>query len=219
MNFPSYKKEQEQMDLGYDIILGCDEVGVGPLAGPVVACACLLDKKSIGKSRTKNKWYYRVRDSKTTSELERQVLLKEILKHTVAYGIGEVWQKDIDKLNIHVASLKAMKIATEKLLKKLKIKPRSKVLVFVDGRFKIPKLGFNQKSVVKGDRNLLSIASASIIAKVHRDNIMHKYDALFPEYGFSRNKGYSTKEHQKAIKKLGPIALHRKSFLKNLSKK
>src|SRR5437868_1952084 len=107
MRFPNFKSELKYMQKGYNFVAGCDEVGVSPLAGPVVAAACLLDPKSIGKYRSKNKWYYRVRDSKTTSPKEREILLKQILKNTLAYGVGEVWQKDIDTLNIHHASLKA----------------------------------------------------------------------------------------------------------------
>src|SRR6185369_8430312 len=103
MVFPDFKNELQYLEQGYDFIIGCDEVGVSPLAGPVVAAACLLDPISIGKYRTKNKWYFRVRDSKTTNEVERQILLKEIFKNAIAYGIGAVWQKDIDKLNIHNA--------------------------------------------------------------------------------------------------------------------
>ena len=225
MRFPSFNNELKYLNAGYSFVAGCDEVGVSPLAGPVVACACLLDPGSIGKYRSKNKWYYRVRDSKTTSEIERQVLVKQILKNTLAHGVGVVWQEEIDKLNIHNASLKAMRLATEELLEKIaqnEIKDEIKthrILLFVDGRFKVPEphsrgIELDQKSVIKGDRSILSISAASIIAKVHRDNIMREQDDKFPQYSFARHKGYNTKEHQKAILKHGVTELHRRSFFK-----
>lgn len=222
MRFPDFKHELAGMKQGYEIVAGCDEVGVGPLAGPVVAAACVLDPLTIGPYRTKNKWYHRVRDSKTTSEEERQVLVKKILAHTLFYGIGEVSPADIDKLNIHQAALLAMRRATEQLLQKLLAsldgKRAPNFLLFVDGRFQIPKLEssltLHQRSAVGGDRHILSVSAASIIAKVHRDNIMHEFDKQFPGYGFGKHKGYKTKEHQRAIKKLGLLPIHRRSFFK-----
>jgi ribonuclease HII len=220
MKFPHFKNELKYMAEGYSHILGCDEVGVSPLAGPVVAAACLLDHNSIGKYRSKSKWYYRVRDSKTTNEAERQKLLKEILEHTIAYGVGEVWQDEIDQLNIHKATLLAMKKATEQLLRKIpKGTAPAKMILLLDGRFTIKDLetreAIEQKCVVKGDCEILSVAAASIIAKVHRDNIMHELDAKFPEYGFASHKGYKTKKHQDAIEKCGITEFHRRSFLKD----
>jgi ribonuclease HII len=221
MRFPTYRNELKYMSQGYNFVAGCDEVGVSPLAGPVVAAACLLNPVSIGKYRSKNKWYCRVRDSKTTNEIERQILLKKILENTIVYGVGEVWQEEIDRLNIHNASLRAMKLATEELLQKIAElgKNSQKILLFVDGRFKIPELYsadvvLHQKSVIAGDSQILSISAASIIAKVHRDNIMRELDGRFPEYGFAKHKGYNTKEHQNAIKKFGVTELHRRSFFK-----
>ena len=219
MRFPSFKNEQKYINDGYHFIIGCDEVGVSPLAGPVVAAACILNPSSIGKYRTKNKWYYRVRDSKTTNEKERQILVSQILENTLAYGVGVVWQEDIDKLNIHNATLKAMKLAIEQLLQKITLKPQNKILVFIDGRFKIPGIVLDdiflgQKNVIAGDSIVLSISCASIIAKVHRDNIMKELDLKFPKYGFANHKGYSTKEHQEALKKLGVTKFHRRSFFK-----
>lgn len=213
MRFPTFKNELECLQSGYTYVAGCDEVGVAPLAGPVVAAACILDHNSIGRYRSKNKWYHRVRDSKTTNEEEREVLLKEILEHTVAYGIGEVWQEEIDVLNIHHASRKAMRLATENLLSKVST-PDAKVILFIDGRFKIPEIEVEQKVVVKGDSVILSISAASIIAKVHRDNIMKKLHQEFPQYGFLANKGYPTLAHRKALKEYGITRVHRKSFVK-----
>ena len=193
-------------------------MGAGPLAGPVVAAACILDHNSIGKYRTKNKWYFRVRDSKTTTEEEREMLREEILKHTIAYGIGEVWQEEIDVLNIHHASLRAMRLAVEDLIGKTGTE-NAKAILFVDGRFPIPGIKatswtLEQKSVVGGDALILSISAASIIAKTHRDAIMRKLSEEFPEYGFARHKGYGTKEHNNAIRKFGITKIHRKSFIK-----
>ena len=221
MKFPTFKHELKYLEEGYVFVAGCDEVGRAPLAGPVVAAACILNPKSISGKRTKNKWYFRVRDSKTTSEAEREVLVEKILKNTLAYGIGEVWQKDIDKLNIHNASLLAMRLALQNMIKKMKRNKSSRprrFVTLVDGRFLIPnldtKLKIEQKFIVKGDSRVLSISAASIIAKVHRDSIMKDLHIKFPKYGFASHKGYPTKKHRDAIKKFGITPFHRKSFLK-----
>ena len=222
MRFPDFKNELKCLGSGYAFAAGCDEVGIAPLAGPVVAAACILDQNSIGKYRTKNKWYCRVRDSKTTTEEEREVLRREILRHTLAYGVGEVWQEEIDRLNIHNASLRAMRLAVKKMLRGLARKnlfKSGKMLLFVDGRFTIPGLEraglqLEQKSVIDADACILSVSAASIIAKVHRDKIMRELHANFPKYGFARHKGYPTGEHRRAIKRFGPSAVHRKSFVK-----
>ena len=230
MIFPTFKNELKCFEEGYDFVIGCDEAGRGPVAGPVVAAACVLDRNSIGKKRSKNKWYYRVRDSKTTNIEERKKLVKEILEHTLAYGVGEVSHQEIDKINIHHASLLAMRRAVEDLLQKAK-SVKQKAFLFVDGRFLLPdkpaRLGrsggggregfeLEQKAVIDGDAKVLSIAAASIIAKVHRDTIMERLDQDFPGYGFARHKGYNTKEHQRALKKLGVSLVHRKSFVRSI---
>ncbi|HEU0085982.1 MAG TPA: ribonuclease HII [Candidatus Paceibacterota bacterium] len=226
MQFPDYKSEQKALQEGYCFVAGCDEVGVGPIAGPVVAAACILDPSTIGKYRSPNKWYYRVRDSKTTNETERESLVKEILDNTIAYGIGVVWQEEIDQINIHHAGRKAMRLAVNEMLGKIKdTKQRVKknngaelgVFLFVDGRFEVSECAdlVKQKCVIKGDQKVLSISAASIIAKVHRDNIMKEFNAKFPSYGFAKHKGYNTKMHQDALKKMGLTSLHRRSFFKN----
>jgi ribonuclease HII len=215
MKFPDFKKEEEYIRKGY-IVAGCDEVGVGPLAGPVVAAVCIINSDKVSGHRSKSKWYHRVRDSKTTKEEEREILLHKILENCVAYGVGEVWQEDIDKLNIHHASLKAMRLAVEDMLGKYQVSDQ-KIFILIDGRFKIPDVGHlpvEQISVIDGDANHLSIAAASIIAKVHRDKIMNQLHDQFPAYGFKNHKGYNTKEHQKAVKKYGISSVHRKSFVK-----
>ena len=214
MRFPTFQHELEYLEQGYNFVVGCDEVGRGPLAGPVVAAACVLDPVKIGKGRDKNDWHYRVRDSKTINEKEREVLEKKILENSLAYGVGVVSQEEIDALNIHHATLLAMRLAIENLLEKISTQVSKKILILVDGKFKIPDIAFEQQSIVSGDAQILSISAASILAKVHRDNIMRDMDAKFPDYGFARHKGYGTKEHLGAIGKLGITPIHRKSFCK-----
>jgi len=218
MDFPSFKNELQYLARNYDFVIGCDEVGRGPLAGPVVAAACLLDPARIGEGRNENDWYYRVRDSKTINEKEREVLQKKILDNSLAYGVGEVKEEEIDEINIHNATLSAMRRAIEQLLGKISTAPTHKILILIDGKFKIPDiLNIEQQSVIDGDAKILSIAAASIIAKVHRDNIMREMDRKFPLYGFAQHKGYGTKEHWKALKKWGPTSIHRKSFINTIT--
>ncbi len=223
MQFPTFKNENEILQKGYSFVIGCDEVGVGPLAGPVVAAACIIDPTCIGAYRSKKKWYYRVRDSKTTNEKEREVLLNEILSHCLVSGIGEVFPEEIDAINIHQASLLAKKKAIEQVLERFadKAGESDKFFVFVDGSFQIKNLSsakfhVEQKAVIKGDTKILSISAASIIAKVHRDNILKEYEQKFPDYGFAKHKGYNTKEHREAILKNGITDIHRRSFLRNI---
>lgn len=221
MNFPSFKNEIQSRQEGYVFVAGCDEVGVSPLAGPVVAGCCILNADSIGKYRSKSKWYYRVRDSKTVNEKERELLAEEIKSHCIAYGVGEVSPEIIDKINIHQATLLAMKRAIENVFSQLGSKEvNAKAIIYIDGRFAIKELDFppfclEQKTVVRGDTSILSISAASIIAKVHRDGILKKLHEQFPHYGFANHKGYNTAEHRKAIAENGITAHHRKSFLKN----
>ena len=223
MKFPDFKNEKEKLEQGFSFIIGCDEVGVSPLAGPVVAAACIIDPKCIGTYRSKNKWYYRVRDSKTTNEKERDILLQEILPNCLAFGLGEVSPEEIDTINIHHASILAKKKAIEEVLRKIESKAgeSDKFFLFVDGLFGIknlehPKFHVEQKAVVAGDEKILSISAASIIAKVHRDGILKQYEAKFPDYGFAKHKGYNTKAHRAAILKNGVTDIHRRSFLRNI---
>ena len=222
MQFPHFKNELKCLKEGFSLVAGCDEAGRGPMAGPVVAAACILDPQSIGQKRSRNKWYARVRDSKTIPEEERETLSVKILQNALAYGVGIVSEKEIDVLNIHHASLWAMKLAVENMAKKIrkikKSKNSGKISLLVDGRFVIPNLSIRgveitQTSIIAGDTLSLSISAASIIAKVERDAIMRKLDARFPEYGWKRNKGYNTREHQRALRKFGLSAVHRKSFV------
>ena len=153
-----------------------------------------------------------MRDSKTIPEAEREILVKKILENSVAHGVGIVSEKEIDKINIHHASLLAMRRAVDKAISQIS-QPR-RFFIFVDGKFKIPDIGAEQKAIIGGDAQVLSIAAASIIAKTHRDAIMRELDARFPEYGFAKHKGYGTREHQRAIRKFGISRVHRKMFIK-----
>lgn len=210
MRFPSYREEAKYLKKGYRYVIGCDEAGRGPLAGPVVAAACLLDPGTVGR-RSRDAWHARIRDSKTVPEDERELLADEIMRRA-AWGVGTVEARDIDRLNIHHASLEAMRRAALDLLAKLPA--ADNVLLILDGKFTVPGLPLDQRAVVNADADILSVAAASLIAKAHRDRAMRRLDRRFPGYGFARHKGYGTAEHRAALGKLGPLACHRKSFLK-----
>lgn len=191
--------EKEIYQSGYNIIAGIDEVGRGPLAGPVVTAAVILPKdcRIMG-----------INDSKKLSEKKRNELYDIIINNTVAYSFGVVNPKEIDEINILQATYKAMREA----LSKLSVKPD---FVLADA-VTIPDIECEQKGIIKGDAKSLSIGAASIIAKVHRDRMMEEYSKIYPEYHFEKNKGYGSKEHLEAIKKYGISPIHRKSFLKNI---
>lgn len=175
---------------------GCDEVGRGCLAGPVVAAAVILPNA------------YRhelLNDSKQLTHDERLVIREDIFRDALAWAVAEVDNEEIDRINILNASFKAMHLAIEKLT----IKPD---LLLIDGnRFK-PFGNFPFQCIVKGDATYLSIAAASVLAKTYRDELMVRYAAEFPGYGWVTNVGYPTEEHREGIKKLGITPLHRKSF-------
>lgn len=176
-------------------VAGVDEVGMGPLAGPVVAGAVIFPADTEIKG---------IDDSKALDEHTRLRLEAEIRKSAAAVGIGVVEVEEIDRLNIYHAGLRAMQLA----LGSLAIVPQH---VLVDSRT-IPHVTQPQSSFDKGDGINFSIASASIVAKVHRDRLMTQLDALYPGYGFASHKGYATQEHQNAIRELGPSPVHRRSF-------
>ena len=189
-------------------IAGVDEAGRGPLAGPVVAGCVVLD-------RSKEILY--VNDSKKLSEKKRNELYDEIIEKACAYGVGIVDEKIIDEINILEATHIAMKKAYEEADKMYKERFGKNInMLFVDA-LKIKKVDIKQVSIVHGDALSISVASASIIAKVTRDRMMIEYDKKYPEYGFAKHKGYGTKAHIDAIKKYGVCELHRKSFVKNFS--
>jgi len=180
---------------GYQRIAGVDEVGRGPLAGPVVAAAVILPKDGIEEE---------LFDSKKISSKKREYLYEKILSETHGVGIGIVGQEEIDRLNIFQATLKAMALAIENLL----IPPD---FVLIDGPHGL-KVPIPQKPIRKGDRLSNSIAAASIVAKVTRDRMMLEYHQRYPQYNFAKHKGYGTKEHRRAIEKFGLCELHRKTF-------
>lgn len=201
------RPEIELMDKGYSLIAGVDEVGRGPLAGPVVAAACIFDRDVdiVG-----------IDDSKKLSEKKREQLFAEIKDKALAYGIGEASCEVIDEINILEATKLAMKRAIDEADKMLESKGRDKIQIVIFDAVKINDLKKEQMSVIKGDQTYFSVAAASILAKVTRDNLMKEYDKVYPEYGFASNKGYGTKAHYEGIKKAGITEIHRKSFLKNL---
>ena len=201
------RPEIELMDKGYSLIAGVDEVGRGPIAGPVVAAACIFDRDVdiVG-----------IDDSKKLSEKKREQFFDEIKDKALAYGIGEASCEVIDEINILEATKLAMKRAIDEADKMLESKGRDRIQIVIFDAVKINDLKKEQMSVIKGDQTYFSVAAASILAKVTRDKLMKEYDKVYPEYGFASNKGYGTKAHYEGIKKAGITEIHRKSFLKNL---
>ena len=206
---------------GASIIVGLDEAGIGPLAGPVVAGAVILGLSPLKRFRIQ-RYKERIDDSKKLQPLERERAFKEISARAV-FGIGIKDHKYIDRVNIHMATLAAMKQAVKKLISKFcrlankkEIDIQKDICVLVDGVFG-GFLPYKTTPIIKGDSKSFSIAAASIMAKVTRDAIMNQYDKKYPLYGFSKHKGYGTKFHLEAIKRYGPCLIHRKSFapLKN----
>jgi ribonuclease HII len=200
------RKEKERTHLLYvyereqrvcaSFIAGVDEVGRGPLAGPVVAAAVILPSD------------YEItvlNDSKKLSEKRREAMDEIIRREAVSFGIGLISQDRIDEINILQATYEAMRLALEQL-------SPAPDMILADA-VTIPGIETRQLLIIKGDAKSASIAAASIIAKVYRDHLMIEYDSLYPEYGFARNKGYGTKEHINALKEFGPTPLHRKSFI------
>ncbi len=181
---------------GYHRIAGVDEVGRGPLAGPVVAAAVILPQEGIGE---------KLFDSKQISSTKREHLYKTIFAEAEGVGIGSVGQEEIDRINILQATLKAMALAIENL-------PRPPDFILIDGSQGGLALPIPQKPIRKGDRLCNCIAAASIIAKVTRDRMMLECHQKYPQYNFAGHKGYGTREHQRAIEKFGVCELHRKTF-------
>lgn len=193
-NLKKYEKEYAQ----FAYIAGIDEVGRGPLAGPVVTCAVILPKDCD---------ILYINDSKKLTAAKREELYDEIMEKAVAVGIGMVGPERIDEINILQATYEAMRQAISKL------DPQPDVLL--NDAVTIPGVSIKQVPIIKGDAKSISIGAASIVAKVTRDRMMEEYDHLFPEYGFASNKGYGSAEHIAAIKKYGPTPIHRRSFIGN----
>ncbi len=182
----------------YQAICGIDEVGRGPFAGPVVAGAVILPKDHT---------ILYLNDSKKLSEKKREELYQVIMEQAVAVGIGMAGPERIDEINILQATYEAMRMAIEELA----VEPD----ILLNDAVTIPGVDKKQVPIVKGDAQSVSIAAASIVAKVTRDRLMQEYETIFPGYGFASNKGYGTKAHIEGLRKLGPTPIHRRSFISN----
>lgn len=191
----SYEKQYE---VSCDYICGIDEAGRGPLAGPVVAAAVILPKGMVIPY---------VNDSKKLTERRREQLYPEIMEKALAVGVGIVSPERIDEINILQATYEAMRQA----LSQLSVKPD----VLLNDAVRIPEVDIPQVPIIKGDAKSISIACASVIAKVTRDHMMEEYDKMYPEYGFAGHKGYGSVAHIQAIRDYGPCPIHRKTFIKN----
>lgn len=191
-------REYEEKYSEYEFICGIDEVGRGPLAGPVVAGAVILPKGC--------RILY-INDSKQLSEKKRVELYDVIMEQAVACAVGYASPERIDEINILQATYEAMR----ETIGKLNPKPQ----ILLNDAVTIPKVDIRQIPIIKGDAKSISIGAASIIAKVTRDRLMCEYDKVFPEYDFAGNKGYGSAAHIEALKKYGPTPIHRRSFIKN----
>ena len=189
------RTERELWKQGFVYVAGCDEVGVGPLAGPVVAAAVIVSPARVVRG---------VDDSKTLTPPQRKRLANEIRATALAWAIGVASVEEIDELNVYRAALNAMQRAILQL-------PLPPDFVVVDGR-RIPGISAPQLPLVDGDARSYSVAAASIVAKVYRDELMCEYDSQYPCYGFAQNAGYGTPSHLAALHKYGPCPIHRKSF-------
>lgn len=202
MNHPSLEEEKKLKRKGFRRIAGLDEVGRGPLAAPVFAAAVVVRPDKMQDLLLK------VKDSKKLSAKKREELYTLLTNNpNIDWGIGQVSEKVIDKINI----LEATKVAMIKALKNLEKKSGKVDFLVLDGRIKL-NLNLPQKAVIKGDDKIFSVAAASIIAKVTRDRLMDKLHKKYPRYGFNKHKGYPTKYHRKMLAKYGPCKIHRQSF-------
>jgi ribonuclease HII len=193
---PQQQQNIEPIDVSsYGVVAGVDEVGIGPLAGSVVACAVILDPHQP---------ILDLKDSKLVSEKARPKLAERIRNKALCWSLGSATVAEIDQLNVLVASHLAMQRAVAGLI-------HTPDMVLVDGN-KIPEFGLPAKAIVKGDRRVAAISAASIVAKVNRDEQLYELSQRFPGYGFERHKGYPTKQHLLALQELGPCAEHRRSF-------
>ncbi len=196
MNAPTLEREQALWDKGYEVIAGLDEVGRGPLAGPVIAAAVVF---SPGQLCIEG-----LNDSKLLTSLARERLQEVVKNQAFAWTLGAASVKEIDRLNIRRATILAM----QRALARLPISPHQ---VLVDGN-PVPELGLPHEAIVKGDRVSQSIAAASVVAKCVRDRLMERLAKRYPEFNWDRNKGYGTAAHLRALDELGPTEHHRKTF-------
>lgn len=192
-------KEFEYKYADYPLICGIDEVGRGPLAGPVYAAAVILPK---------DKEILYLNDSKKLSEKKREELYDVIMENAIGVGIGSADPETIDRINILQATYEAMRMAIDNL----PVRPD----ILLNDAVTIPRVDIKQVGIIKGDARSISIAAASIVAKVTRDRIMYELDKQYPEYRFASNKGYGTAEHIEALKTIGPSPIHRMSFIQGI---
>jgi len=206
----------------FKYVIGVDEAGRGPLAGPVVAVAVMIHLKSqISNLKTTtqnsklNKMFkeLKIKDSKQLSLKRREEIFKLLKKHPrILWAKGMVSAKVIDKINIWEATKLAMKRSIKNLEKKIGKKfPKKKTLLIIDGNLKIDS-GFIEQPIIKADQKISECILASIFAKVIRDRLMERYDKIYPKYNFKKHKGYPTKEHKRLIKRYGVCKIHRRSF-------
>jgi len=202
MRYPNFLEENKLWRKGFKRIAGLDEAGRGPLGGSVFAAAVIVKKDRKLK-------LLKVNDSKKLSLKKREELYEILINHPkIEWGIARVSERVIDRINI----LEATKLSMKRAVDKLKAKSKRKIdFLILDGNFKINS-NIPQKSIIKADNKVFSCAAASILAKVSRDRMMQRYDKKYPEYGFSKHKGYATKLHFKMLRKYGPCKIHRKSF-------
>ncbi len=231
MQIPDWKIEEKLWQDGWNLIIGIDEAGRGPLAGPVVACALALRKQENPQLRTtglietsessqlieeNDKNWDLVRDSKKLSAQQRERIF-DFIQDNFYVGVGICNHQTIDRINILQSSFLAMKEAITSLEKNIPlIKKKSqdnfRNIILVDGNKKIPNLSREQEAIISGDKIVKSISAASIIAKVTRDRIMLKAHKKYPQYRFDKHKGYGTKIHMEALSQFGPCEIHRQSF-------
>lgn len=197
---PDYEYEKAAVSSGFNTICGVDEAGRGPLAGPVCAAAVILPEDTVIEG---------LDDSKKLSEKKRERLYDEIIERAVAYCVAYGTLEEIESVNI----LEATFIAMNRAIDGLKVKPD---FAIIDGN-RVPKgIKIPCATLVKGDSKSMSVAAASILAKVTRDRLMLTYDEKYPQYNFKKHKGYGTKEHTELLKQYGPSPIHRLSFLENI---
>ena len=196
-------RKEERAVLDLSPIAGVDEAGRGPLAGPVVAACAVIPLDYP---------FYYLNDSKKMSEKRREALFEILQKEAIAFGIGIVSPERIDEINILQATYEAMREALKDMEKRFSLSPK----ILLNDAVTIPGIPIPQKAIVHGDAKSLSIAAASVLAKVSRDHLMLDYAKEYSEYGFEKHKGYGTKAHTEAILEHGPCPIHRRSFLKKL---
>lgn len=206
---PHISIEREFRSQGFEgWLLGCDEVGRGPLAGPATV-ACVAFPIDIDWH---DPFYALLDDSKKLTEKKRRAIVPEIELRAVAFSVIDITPREIDERNILQACLWGMKRASLAVISALNSPEAKDFHILVDGNKTIPNFDYSQTAFIKGDARSLSIAAASILAKVHRDDLMVAYDRQYPGYGFAKNVGYPTAAHRAALAELGPTPIHRQSF-------